>query len=175
MKKTQFKTLILDVDGVMTDGKFYYTEEGKIMKVFGADDNDALSILKNFMDIIFVTGDKKGFKISRKRIVEDMKFKLYLVSTLDRVKWIEKKYNLKSVIYIGDGIFDNLVMDKVGYSICPSNSDKQCLKSANFVTKRTGGDRAVAEAVLHILNKILKIQKPLKHLKKNSTIGEWAI
>ena len=52
MKKTKFKTLILDVDGVMTDGKFYYTEDGKIMKVFGADDNDALSMLKNFMDVI---------------------------------------------------------------------------------------------------------------------------
>tara|TARA_Y100000816_G_scaffold292340_1_gene287088 strand:- start:4323 stop:4850 length:528 start_codon:yes stop_codon:yes gene_type:complete len=175
MKKTKFKTLILDVDGVMTDGKFYYTEDGKIMKVFGADDNDALSMLKNFMDIIFVTGDKKGFKISRKRIVEDMKFELYLVSTLDRVNWIENKYNLKSVIYIGDGIFDNLVMDKVGYSICPSNSDKECKKSANFITKRAGGDRAVAEAVDHIFKKFLKIQKPLKYLKKNSTIGEWAI
>ena len=175
MKKKKFETLILDIDGVMTDGKFYYTEDGKSMKVFGADDNDALSMLKNFMDIIFVTGDKKGFKISSKRIVEDMKFELYLVSTLDRVKWIENKYNLKSVIYIGDGIFDNLVMDKVGYSICPSNSDKECIKSADFITKRAGGDRAVAEAVLHIFKKILKIQQPLKHLKKNSTIGEWSI
>ena len=70
MKK--FKVFILDVDGVMTDGKFYYSNKGKIMKVFGPDDNDALSLLSNYINIQFVTGDKKGYSISRKRIKEDM-------------------------------------------------------------------------------------------------------
>jgi 3-deoxy-D-manno-octulosonate 8-phosphate phosphatase (KDO 8-P phosphatase) len=43
---SKFKIFIIDVDGVMTDGKFYYSDKGKVMKVFGADDNDALSLLK---------------------------------------------------------------------------------------------------------------------------------
>jgi len=55
---------ILDVDGVMTTGQFLYTSEGKVMKVFGADDNDGLSLLKAHLEIRFVTGDKKGFPIS---------------------------------------------------------------------------------------------------------------
>ena len=69
MKKYEkkFKNLIIDIDGVMTDGKFYYSVDGKILKAFGADDHDALSILKKYMNIIFVTGDKKGFKISKKK------------------------------------------------------------------------------------------------------------
>ena len=50
-----YKVLILDVDGVMTDGKFYYSDKGKVMKVFGADDNDALSLLKEYIKIIFVS------------------------------------------------------------------------------------------------------------------------
>ncbi|MBR3723278.1 MAG: hypothetical protein IKN12_11050 [Selenomonadaceae bacterium] len=62
------KVMILDVDGVLTDGGFYYTTEGKAMKKFGADDNDALSLLRPYIDIVFVTGDKKGFEITRKRI-----------------------------------------------------------------------------------------------------------
>ena len=53
--KKKFKNLVIDVDGVMTDGKFYYSLEGKILKAFGADDHDALSILKKFINIIFVT------------------------------------------------------------------------------------------------------------------------
>ena len=93
MKK--FRTCILDVDGVMTDGKFYYSDKGKVLKVFGADDNDALSLLKNYMDIHFITGDKKGFSITKKRIRDDMGFKLSLVSTVKRVDWIKKHYNLK--------------------------------------------------------------------------------
>ena len=69
------KVFILDVDGVMTNGQFLYSKEGKEMKVFGPDDNDALCLLKPYLEIRFVTGDKKGFKISKKRINDDMKFK----------------------------------------------------------------------------------------------------
>ena len=82
MKK--IKNFIFDVDGVLTDGKFYYSDQGKIMKIFGDADNDALSILSNYLEIRFVTGDKKGFSISQKRIVDDMGYKLDLVSTIKR-------------------------------------------------------------------------------------------
>ena len=115
--------LIIDVDGVMTTGQFFYSEKGKVFKVFGPDDNDALSLLSRYLKIHFVTGDRKGFKISKKRIVDHMGFKLDLVSTIKRQKWIEQRYDLNKTIYIGDGIFDYLVMKKVKYSICPSNSD----------------------------------------------------
>ena len=47
-------------------------------------------------------------------------------------------------------------MSKVGYSIAPSNSDENAKKQANYVTKRSGGDRAVAEACVHILKKFIK-------------------
>ena len=95
MKKP--KIFIIDVDGVMTDGKFYYTKQGKIMKCFGADDNDALKLLSQFMKIRFVTGDKRGFLITKKRI-KDMKFDLDLVSTLQRIKWMKQRYSKSDVV-----------------------------------------------------------------------------
>ena len=52
---------------------------------------------------------------------------------------------------MGDGIFDSLVFDKVGYSIAPNNADSNLKKKADYVTERAGGDRAVAEACLNIL------------------------
>ena len=55
------KVFILDVDGVMTTGQFIYTKEGKQMKIFGPDDNDALGLLKPFIEIRFISADKKGF------------------------------------------------------------------------------------------------------------------
>ena len=76
---------ILDVDGVLTTGQFLYSVDGKVMKVFGADDNDGLSLLKAHLEIRFITGDKKGFPISKKRIVDDMGFQLEIVSTIRRV------------------------------------------------------------------------------------------
>lgn len=150
------KNFVLDVDGVLTDGQFHYSADGKVMKVFGADDADALSLLKDKMNIHFVSGDKRGFKISWKRIVEDMKYPLDLVSTFDRVSWLKERFDLKETIYIGDGIYDQIVFDQIGYSIAPANAFFQTKKMADFVTNSAGGEGAVAEAVMHIFEKFFK-------------------
>ena len=59
---------ILDVDGVMTDGKFTYSKWGKKSKVFGPDDNDALKLISRYIPVLFLTSDKRGIKISKRRI-----------------------------------------------------------------------------------------------------------
>jgi 3-deoxy-D-manno-octulosonate 8-phosphate phosphatase (KDO 8-P phosphatase) len=170
------KVFILDVDGVLTTGQFIYSKDGKQYKVFGPDDNDALSLLKQHMEIRFVTGDKKGFEISKKRIQVDMGYKLDLVSTIKRIDWIAERYNTDEVVYMGDGIFDNLVFDKIGYSIAPSNSDRYLLTIANYVTERSGGDRAVAEACLHILDKFfISFNRDILPKKDTKISGEWTV
>ncbi len=173
---TKPKCFILDVDGVMTTGQFLYTSDGKAMKVFGPDDNDGLSLLKSFIDIRFVTGDKKGFAISKKRIVDDMGFPLDLVSTIRRINWIEGQYESSEVIYMGDGIFDHYVMKHVGYPIAPANADHIAKKHASYVTQRSGGDRAVAEACLHIMEKFFTPYNPNELPSAQSKLsGEWTV
>ncbi len=176
MKKHNIKpkVLILDVDGVMTDGKFYYNVDGKFLKAFGPDDADALGLIDKFLEVRFITGDKKGFEISRKRIVDDMGYKLDLVSTINRLEWMRAKYDLKDIIFIGDGIFDYIAMKEVSYSIVTNNGDIQTKKYADYVTQRYGGDRAVAEAVMHILNKFFKEFDFNKNLSSKDISGEWA-
>jgi 3-deoxy-D-manno-octulosonate 8-phosphate phosphatase (KDO 8-P phosphatase) len=170
-----FRAFILDVDGVLTTGHFFYSADGKVMKIFGPDDHDALSLLSGYVEIRFVTGDRKGFAITRKRVVEDMKYPLDLVSTIRRVEWIEERYPLENVIYMGDGIFDPYVMKKVGYAIATADADPLARKAAHFVTERKGGDRAVAEACLHILEKFFTPYDPDKLPGDQLKIsGEWA-
>lgn len=170
------RVFVLDVDGVLTTGQFFYSAEGKVMKVFGPDDNDGLSLLKDLMEIRFVTGDKKGFPISKKRIADDMGFQLDIVSTIRRVDWIAERYPLESVIYMGDGIFDHYVMAKVAYSIAPANADKTAKRHASFITERAGGDRAVAEASLHILEKFFEPFDPGALPGSQSKLsGEWTV
>lgn len=146
------------------------------MKVFGPDDNDGLSLIKQHVEIRFVTGDKKGFPISNKRIVEDMGFPLDIVSTIRRVDWIRERYPLDKVIYMGDGIFDHYVMREVGYAIAPANADKLAKQHAHYVTERPGGDRSVAEACLHIMEKFFTAYNPerLPNTQGNP-LGEWAV
>ena len=146
------------------------------MKIFGADDNDGLSLLKSNLEIRFITGDKKGFPISKKRIVEDMKYELDIVSTIRRVEWIKERYPLENVIYMGDGIFDHYVMREVGYSIAPANADKLAKQHASFVTERSGGDRAVAEACLHIMEKFFAPFNPAELPNAQDKLsGEWTV
>jgi 3-deoxy-D-manno-octulosonate 8-phosphate phosphatase (KDO 8-P phosphatase) len=174
--KPKPKCFILDVDGVMTTGQFLYTSDGKAMKIFGPDDNDGLSLLRPSLAIRFVTGDKKGFSISKKRIVDDMGFTLDLVSTIRRIDWIKANYDSSEVIYMGDGIFDHYVMRQVGYSIAPANADRFAKESANYVTVRSGGDRAVAEACLHIMEKFFTPYEASELPRSSSQFsGEWAV
>ena len=152
-----FKTVVLDVDGVLTDGKFYYSESGKVLKVFGPDDNDALKLLDQFFEIVFVSADHRGFNISKKRIVDDMKRPLFLVEGKKRIQWIRERYNPNEVIYIGDGIFDFLVFEEVGYSIAPSNASSLIISDVNYLSKYIGSERFVADSVYHILKELLGI------------------
>jgi 3-deoxy-D-manno-octulosonate 8-phosphate phosphatase (KDO 8-P phosphatase) len=166
------KNFILDVDGVLTDGSYYYTTLGKVMKIFGPDDHDALLLLKPHLHICMVTGDKKGFPISKKRVADDMKFPLHLVSTFARAGWIRENFKPEETIYMGDGIFDAAVFEAVAYGIAPANAFFLTKQKAHFVTPSRGGDSAVAEACLHILEKFFEpIDLSQVALKKGE--GEW--
>lgn len=171
-KEIVIKNLILDVDGVMTDGKFLYSKNGKEYKTFGPDDSDALNIVKDIINIHFVSGDKRGFEITKKRIVDDMGFPLDQVSTFDRVSWIKDHYDPTETIYMGDGIFDALVFKQVAYSIAPQNAFFKTKQEADFVTSKNGGEGAVAQAVFHIMEKFFEPIDVHKLIFKKG-VGIW--
>ena len=163
------KNFVLDVDGVLAASPLFYTAEGKSMKVFGPDDHDALNLLRDRMKIVFITGDKRGFPISKRRVVDEMGFELHMVSTHERVHWIGEHMSFPETIYMGDGIFDAPVFEKVGYSIAPSDAFYMTRQKANFVTNCAGGNRAVAEACMHILEKFFDE----KEITPNTKYGVW--
>lgn len=166
------KNFVFDVDGVFTDGKFHYTVEGKVMKTFGDADADALSLLKDKLKIHMITGDKRGFPITHKRIAEDMKQPLDLVSTFERIDWIRERYDPAETIYMGDGIYDPLVFKHVAYSIAPANAFYTTKNMADHVTKARGGEGAVAEAILHVLETFFEPFDVHTHQFQHSS-GAW--
>jgi 3-deoxy-D-manno-octulosonate 8-phosphate phosphatase (KDO 8-P phosphatase) len=150
------KVLILDVDGVLTDRRFLYGENGKTYKLFGADDHDAIRLISKFISVIAVTADKQGFAISKRRISKDFGIVISIVPSKSRVEWIADRYNPQEVIYIGDGFYDSLIFKTVGYGIAPKNALKHTRDAANYVTDAVGGEGAVAEACIHILHRFFK-------------------
>ncbi len=173
MKKNRIKNFIIDADGVLTDGSFYYSAKGKILKRFGPDDSDAFILIRDKLNVVVVTGDKKGFPITKKRVAEDMHLKLRLVSTFERIGWIKKRFDPKATIYMGDGLFDSLIFDKVAYSIAPANALDVTKRKANYVTKRRGGEGAVAEAIIHILKTFFDKNLDLAKVDFSKGSGAW--
>jgi 3-deoxy-D-manno-octulosonate 8-phosphate phosphatase (KDO 8-P phosphatase) len=149
LKKSHVTNLVLDVDGVITNGKFVYTQEGKISKEFGSHDSDALQIVKEKINVFFISADKKGFDISKKRI-NDMGFGLELISADSREKYILEKKNTGFTVYIGDSFTDIPAMLAADFSMAPRNAFKPAKRMASFVLSCNGGEGAVAEACVHI-------------------------
>lgn len=146
MEKINF---ILDVDGVLTTGQFLYSESGKAYKIFGPHDAEGLKLIKDNVNIVFISADKRGFPISKKRI-EDMGYELILVSEEDRYSFIKNKYGLQNTIYMGDGISDTLLIKDCKFGIAPANARPEARNVADFVTLSKSAEGAVCDACLEI-------------------------
>ena len=144
--------LICDVDGVLTDGKFYYSEQGKVFKVFGSHDSDALNLLTldSRVSVYFVTADSRGFNISKKRL-NDMGFDLKLVKANERIEFI-KEINVDSFsIYVGDSFTDIDSMEISDLSIAPKNAHIAAKRKANLITNSNSSEGALSEVCLLII------------------------
>jgi 3-deoxy-D-manno-octulosonate 8-phosphate phosphatase (KDO 8-P phosphatase) len=158
MKERYF--FILDCDGVLTDGSFYYDANGKCMKKFGRDDADGFKILKKLEDmgevphieVHFCSSDFHGFDITKKR-VEDMGFTVDKVSVADRPDWIKKNFKSKNstIFYMGDSFVDIPIFKTVDWSICPKNGDELARDYADYVTDVDAGNGAVADAIFWMI------------------------
>lgn len=143
------KHFVLDVDGVMTTGQFWYSEDGKELKCFGPHDNDGIKLLKGKISIHFITADKRGFPISKKRIVDDMQQELNLVPEAERYAYFER-LGIKETIYMGDGIHDAPVLKDCLFGIAPANARKEAKETADFITESKAGEGAVLDACQEI-------------------------
>ncbi len=142
--------VIFDVDGVMTTGQFLYSINGKEYKLFGPHDNDGIKMIKDLIRVIFITADKRGYPITKKRIVDDMRQELYLVSEDERFDFIETHYGMANVIYMGDGYYDAKILEKCLFGIAPNNARVEAKKSADYITPSNSGEGAVLDACLKI-------------------------
>lgn len=149
--------VISDVDGCLTDGRYIYTADGKVAKVFGPHDNDGVKLLKaNDIDVVFISADKRGFPITKKRI-EDMKCPIFNVSEAERVDWVRdyiKENNYQFSVFFGDGINDVPVKDVVTYFVCPANARIEAKFAAVHVTESIGGQGAFLDLAQWVIKNI---------------------
>jgi 3-deoxy-D-manno-octulosonate 8-phosphate phosphatase (KDO 8-P phosphatase) len=149
LKHLNIKLLILDVDGVLTNGKIYISDQGIETKSFHTQDGLGLKLLlKNAIDIAVISGRKSKATVKRMR---ELGIKHTYYGTDDKIKSfnkLKKKLHLKNenIAYIGDDLPDLPVMQQVGFSIAVANAVPEVRQAADYVTKAKGGEGAVREA-----------------------------
>ena len=145
-------TAVFDVDGVFSDGTFLQTKEGKFAKCFGPDDFDAIDELKKCITVHLITADKKGFDIVKKRM-DEKSLSVEIVSNKPALRWawMENRFHNNTIIYIGDGIYDWLPLQNADLGITTVDALDHIQANADYVSKRTGANRFVADACLYIM------------------------
>jgi 3-deoxy-D-manno-octulosonate 8-phosphate phosphatase (KDO 8-P phosphatase) len=153
-KICKVKLLILDVDGVMTDGGIVIDDAGLESKHFDVKDGHGLKILMRYaIDVILVTGRKS-------RVVDHRAADLGITEVHQGI-WNKaevfagilerRKLVPEETAYIGDDIVDIPLLKRVGFSVAVSDAVPEVRKIADYVTDRPGGRGAVREVCEVIL------------------------
>lgn len=147
-KASKIKLLILDVDGVMTDGSIILDNEGNEFKRFHVRDGHGIKMLGK-------AGIKTGIITGRRSKVVDIRAKeLGITDVFQKVykksevyNKILKKYNYKDedVAFMGDDIVDVDLLKRAGLSAAPADADEEAKMHADIVMKKDGGRGAVRE------------------------------
>ena len=152
-KLSKIKILISDVDGILTDGRILVSDQSEF-KFFHVEDALATSLL-NLADIP-ISFISARFSNATKTRLDELKIKHYFQGYLNKVKALDKIigiYNLKyeDVLYIGDGLVDIPVMEKVGFSITVPNAHSEVKDQADFITEKYGGAGVLVEITRYLL------------------------
>lgn len=157
----KIRLLVLDVDGVLTDGSLYYHKDGEALKRFNVRDGQGIKLAQAYeIEIAIISGRECAIVQNRmtelgiKHIYQrchDKGKRIKLLST-------ELGISLEEVAYIGDDILDVPPMEIVGLSACPKNAHPSVLQRAKLVTELPGGEGCVRE----VIDLILKEQGKIK-------------
>lgn len=153
-KLRAIRLLLLDVDGVMTDGGIYFSERGDELKKFDIHDGYGIAkIQKAGVQVGILTGrvsqlvTKRAQELGISEVHQNVENKLGVYEDL------KQKLNVsdEEIAYVGDDEPDLPVMRKVGFAACPSNAVLAVRREADFICKNRGGEGAVREVVDLIL------------------------
>lgn len=147
-KVKKIKLLLLDVDGVLTDGRIIYDSRGHDMKLFDVHDGLGVCLLKKAgIKTILITA--KGSRAIKPR-AKDMRVEEIFADispktlALDRILH-KYKVSADEICFIGDDLVDLCVMKRVGFPVAVFNAAPEIKQVAAYITLRHGGRGAVRE------------------------------
>jgi 3-deoxy-D-manno-octulosonate 8-phosphate phosphatase (KDO 8-P phosphatase) len=151
----KIKLILLDVDGVLTDGRLYYGNNGEELKAFDIQDGLGIKLLqKGDIEVGIITG--RSSKLLTRR-TEELGIELVVQGREDKLTALNeilegRAIDLEEIAFVGDDLPDLAVIRRVGLGITPANGNHLLASQALWQTKKGGGQGAVREVAELILN-----------------------
>ena len=150
----QIKLLILDVDGVLTDGTLFINSDGSESKSFNALDGHGIRMWKRAgLKVAFLSGrlseptQHRAEQLDIDHCIQNCHHKIQAFQELIE----QENLSPQQVCYIGDDLMDLPVMRRVGFSVAVASAVEDVKENADFITTKNGGSGAVRETIEHIL------------------------
>jgi len=151
VSKRSVKLLVLDVDGVMTDGGMYVLDSGDEMKKYHTRDGRGIKELqKAGTEVAFLSGSFNGEGIYKRaeRLGIERVFAGRQPKTGVLGRWMaEMAISYEDIAYIGDDLNDLEVIGLVGLSACPANAVEEVKAKVDIILQKEGGQGCVREFV----------------------------
>jgi len=150
----EVRILLLDVDGVLTDGRIIYDSKGRDSKFFDVHDGLGVYLLKKAgIPTVLITA--KGSRCIKPR-ARDMRVEAVFADVSPKSKVLEKilcTFGLKAhqACFVGDDLVDLCLMRRVGFPVAVFNAAPEIKLAARYITIKHGGRGAVREVAETIL------------------------
>jgi 3-deoxy-D-manno-octulosonate 8-phosphate phosphatase (KDO 8-P phosphatase) len=157
-RASHVRMLVLDVDGVLTDGKLYFDHAGNEMKAFNTRDGMGMKALQRVgIEVAVITGRKSAAVAQRmtqlgiRHVYQGREDKLDAFLELLEVTGLDAQ----QICFAGDDWIDRPVLLRAGLAVSVADAEERVKQHAHWITGRNGGDGAVRE----ICNLILVAQE----------------
>lgn len=161
--------LLLDVDGVLTDGRITYSDHGEEIKSFHVRDGLGIKLLqKNGIEVALLTSRISEALLHRCRDLNIQTVLQGMQPKLAAYEWLLNRKGLvdSEIAYVGDDWVDVPILKRVGLALTVRNAERDIMSYVDYVTSQDGGQGAVREVCELILE--------AKGLREK-TLGEYAL
>jgi 3-deoxy-D-manno-octulosonate 8-phosphate phosphatase (KDO 8-P phosphatase) len=150
------RLLVMDVDGVLTDGSIVYDDEGRELKRFNVRDGLGINVWMRLGREAAVLSARRSEAVALR--MAELGVTMVVQGSGDKGASIERLcaeagVGLEETAFIGDDLPDLGAMRRVGYAIAPADAEARVREAASFVTRAGGGRGCVREAVMHLLER----------------------
>lgn len=147
------KFVLFDIDGVLTDGKLYFNEEGKEIKAINYKDLDSIVKLQENYTIGLITAENSKIADYFENKISPNFFKKNIKNKLVEIDEIKNTFGFDNseICYVGDSYSDLNILKNVGLGICPQNAINEVKKHSDVVLEKNSGDGCLEE-LLDILS-----------------------